>query len=218
MPSVKIPRKSTDTDMTPFVDIGFLILSFFIMATKFKPNEPVAVTTPNSVNSDKLAPEDAILITIAPDDKVYFTIRAQKDQELADAVMDNLSKAKNLNLTPQELKNSRQAVMGMPFTKLKGLLDLPIAEQAKVKQDGIPVLDSASNELVWWIGAAKATFAGKPLKYLIKGDNKSKYPTFKGVVDALKRNDELKYHLVTMPEEAPGGSELSRYNAEMKKK
>ncbi|HRF18171.1 MAG TPA: biopolymer transporter ExbD, partial [Chitinophagaceae bacterium] len=43
MPSVKIPRKSTDTDMTPFVDIAFLILSFFIMATKFKPPEPVEI-------------------------------------------------------------------------------------------------------------------------------------------------------------------------------
>ena len=29
MPSVKIARKSTDTDMTPFVDVAFLILAFF---------------------------------------------------------------------------------------------------------------------------------------------------------------------------------------------
>ena len=51
MPSVKLPRKSTDTDMTPFVDIAFLILSFFIMATKFKPEEPIKVETPSSVSS-----------------------------------------------------------------------------------------------------------------------------------------------------------------------
>ena len=38
--------------MTPFVDIAFLILSFFIMATKFKPPEPVKVETPGSVSSD----------------------------------------------------------------------------------------------------------------------------------------------------------------------
>ena len=54
MPSAKIPRRSTDTDMTPFVDIAFLILSFFIMATKFKPPEPVEITTPGSVLSQKL--------------------------------------------------------------------------------------------------------------------------------------------------------------------
>jgi biopolymer transport protein ExbD len=54
MPSVKIPKKSTVNDMTPFVDIAFLILSFFIMATKMKPPEPVEITTPNSVSTDKL--------------------------------------------------------------------------------------------------------------------------------------------------------------------
>ena len=64
MPSVKIPRKSTDTDMTPFVDIAFLILSFFIMATKFKPPEPVEIKTPGSVLSQKLPENNAVLITI----------------------------------------------------------------------------------------------------------------------------------------------------------
>ena len=49
MPHVKIVKKSTDTDMTPFVDIAFLILSFFIMATKFKPPEAVEIKTPASV-------------------------------------------------------------------------------------------------------------------------------------------------------------------------
>ena len=57
MPMLKWPRKSTDTDMTPFVDIAFLILSFFIMATKFKPPEPVKVETPNSVSSEILTEE-----------------------------------------------------------------------------------------------------------------------------------------------------------------
>ena len=64
MPSVKIPKKSTDTDMTPFVDIAFLILSFFIMATKFKPQDPVEITTPNSVSSEILPTENAIMILI----------------------------------------------------------------------------------------------------------------------------------------------------------
>ena len=59
MPSVKIAKKSTDTDMTPFVDIAFLILSFFIMATKFKPQEPVEITTPGSVLTQQLPASNA---------------------------------------------------------------------------------------------------------------------------------------------------------------
>ena len=70
MAHIKMARKSTDTDMTPFVDIAFLILSFFIMATKFKPAEPVKVETPNSVSSKMLKEEDAVLITIDGESKV----------------------------------------------------------------------------------------------------------------------------------------------------
>jgi len=201
--------------MTPFVDIGFLILSFFIMATKFKPPEPVEIKTPNSVNSDKLPDDNAVMISIDPDNRVYFSVFAKKDPTMSDKVVIAAAKSRGFDLTAAEVLNSRTSVMGVPFTKLKSFLDNPLADQSKVKQEGIPVLDSATNELVYWIGAAKSAFAGERLQYLIKGDGNSKYPTFKAVIDALKRNDELKYHLVTMPEEAPSNSELTNYNKEL---
>ncbi|MBM3440097.1 MAG: biopolymer transporter ExbD, partial [Bacteroidetes bacterium] len=34
MPKLKVQRKSTWVDMTAFVDVSFLILSFFMLATK----------------------------------------------------------------------------------------------------------------------------------------------------------------------------------------
>ena len=80
MPSVKLPKKSTDTDMTPFVDIAFLILSFFIMATKFKPPEPVEIKTPASVLSQKLPENNAVLITIDSSNRVFFSVLSDKDE------------------------------------------------------------------------------------------------------------------------------------------
>ena len=71
-------------------------------------------------------------------------------------------------------------------------------------------MDSTGGELTFWINAAKRAFiaAGKKkLTYLIKGDNDSKYPTFKMVIDAMRKNEEFKYQLVTTPEEAPVGTE-----------
>ena len=49
MGRAKLPRKSTSIDMTAMCDVAFLLLSFFILTTKFKPAEAIAVTTPNSV-------------------------------------------------------------------------------------------------------------------------------------------------------------------------
>ena len=56
MPKVKIPRKSTSVDMTAMCDVAFLLLSFFILTTKFKPSEALKVTTPSSV-ATKIAPD-----------------------------------------------------------------------------------------------------------------------------------------------------------------
>lgn len=218
MPSVKLPKKSTDTDMTPFVDIGFLILSFFIMATKFKPAEPVPITTPNSVNADKLPEENAVLISIDKNNKVYFSAIPKTDPTKADAIANDVSTVRELNLDDREKVNFRNSAMvGMPFAKLKSFLALPVDKQKDIQQDGIPVLDSATNELVYWIGAAQRVFAGEKLVFMIKGDNESHYPTFKAVIDALKRNEIFKYNLVTMPEEAPGNSDIAVYRREIEK-
>ncbi len=218
MPSVNIPKKSTDTDMTPFVDIAFLILSFFIMATKFKPPEPVEIKTPNSVSAGKLPENDAVMVTIDPTNRVFFSVLSEKNVAVFDKIMQELNTNNNLGLTPAEIANFKKtAAVGVPFSQLKSLLAIPADEQKNVKQPGIPILDSATNELVKWVAASKNAFAGEKLTFLIKGDSKSKYPTFEAVVSALKRNDEHKYNLVTSPEDAPPNSELSVIRRQEKK-
>ncbi|MCH5717027.1 ExbD/TolR family protein [Niabella hibiscisoli] len=209
MPKHNIAKKSTDTDMTPFVDIAFLILSFFIMATKFKPAEAVPITTPNSVSSQKLPENDAVMISIDKDDKVYFSIMAQKDPQLARDIIKAAAQARNIPVTDAQVAGYFPGDMiGVPFNKLGAFLALSADQKKTYVQEGVPVKDSANNELYYWIAASRSVFAGQPLKYLIKGDNVSKYPAFKAIIDALKKNDEQKYNLVTMPEGAPSGTEL----------
>jgi biopolymer transport protein ExbD len=209
MPSIKLPRKSTDTDMTPFVDVAFLILAFFIMATKFKPPEPVEVETPKSVSSAILEEKDALLITIDKDNRVFLNVSSPKDNTKLDEIASGINTTRNLGLSQAELQNFKRApIIGVPFSSLKSLLQLSQEEMEKVNQPGIPVLDTLNNELIWWIAEAKKAFAGGRLLYMIKGDNNSKFPTFEAVVNALKKNDEFKYNLITDQEEAPKGSEL----------
>jgi biopolymer transport protein ExbD len=208
MPSVKIPKKSTFVDMTPFVDVAFLILTFFIMATKFKPPEPVEVTTPSSVSTQELPESNAILITIDKEGKVYFTVLSEKDKSVYTEVINSVNSSRNLGLTDAEKANySKTYLVGVSFNQLKQLLDLPPDQQKNLKQPGIPV-DTTGGELTYWIQAAKSAFAGQSLKYMVKGDNNSKYPVFKDVIEALKKNDQYKYNLITSPEDAPAGTEL----------
>ncbi|MES1214023.1 MAG: biopolymer transporter ExbD [Bacteroidota bacterium] len=219
MPSVKVAKKSTDTDMTPFVDIAFLILSFFIMATKFKPPEPVPITTPGSVLSQKLPESNAVMITVDSTNRVFFSVLSEKDMTVYDQLIQSLNISRGLNLTKEEMANFRKTFsIGVPFGGLKQLLDTPAEEQQKLNQPGIPVLDSANNELVWWIAESKKAFSGQRLQFLIKGDGQSKYPTFEAIVSALKRNEEFKYNLVTSLEDVPVGSDLDVANKRAVKK
>lgn len=132
MPSVKMQRKSTFTDMTPFVDVAFLILTFFIMATKFKPPEPVEITTPNSVSSAALEEDDAVMITMDKDNKVYYSVSvaSQDNQGIITDIINIVNKEQNLNLTPEEIANFKKTpTIGVPFSQLKSLLDMSQEDQ-----------------------------------------------------------------------------------------
>jgi biopolymer transport protein ExbD len=212
MPRAKIPRKSTNIDMTAMCDVAFLLLSFFILATKFKPPEALTVTTPSSVSS-KVAPDkNVVLITIDKDAKVYFSVSDANPTEKKD-IIDAINTAKGLNLTDAEKKNfyaNPTAYIGVPFSQLKPLLDRAPDQLKGVAMPGIPVKDSTDNELIDWVRAAVGAFQGAKMNLLVKGDDASKYPSFQGVIIAFKKNDQLKFQLVVSPMSAPPGSELDK--------
>ncbi len=214
MPSVKIPKKSTTNDMTPFVDIAFLILSFFIMATKMKPPEPVEITTPNSVSTKELPANDAIMVEMDGTGRVFFSMLAENDPQSKLTVIRNMNTTRNLGLTEAEMQNFvRTYSVGVPFTGLKQLLSMPPDKQKELKQPGIPIRDTLNNELTTWIRDAVTAMSGRKLNYLIKADNSAKYPDFKNVLSAFKKNDIYKFQLVTSPEDVPAGTDLARSRA-----
>ncbi len=50
------------------------------------------------------------------------------------------------------------------------------------------------------------------MNIILKGDNVSKYPVFKNVITALKKNDQFKFQMVTNPESVPSGTDLWKNN------
>jgi biopolymer transport protein ExbD len=194
--------------MTPFVDVAFLILTFFIMATKFKPAEPVEIKTPNSVSTKDLPESNALQVSFDSTGRVFFAVLSEKDPKVKYDVIKHMNDTRSLGLTEAEMKNFVQTpAVGVPFSGLKQLLSLPVDDQKTLKQPGVP-LDTLGGELFYWIRDAVATFSGKQLKYLIKGDNQAKYPNFKMVLNAFKKNEIFKFQMITMLEDTPTGSEL----------
>lgn len=206
MPSVKIKKHVPINDMTPFVDVAFLILSFFMLATKFKPEEPVEVTTPNSVSSQILPEKDAFMVSVDKEGRAFVSV---DNPSFRQVLIQNLNETRGLGLSPTEMKAFINAPsVGVPFGQLKNLLAMDPEQVKKVKQPGIPCADSTGGELYYWVRDALNAYAGRKLNFLIKADNDTKYPDFKNILNAFKKNDQNKFLLVTSPEDAPSGTAL----------
>jgi biopolymer transport protein ExbD len=59
-------------DMTPMVDIAFLLLIFYMATTQFKPSEKKEVTLPVSHSQIELPDKGKILVTVTEDDSVFI--------------------------------------------------------------------------------------------------------------------------------------------------
>lgn len=216
MPKVKIPRKSTFVDMTAMCDVAFLLLSFFILATKQKPDEVLTVTPPNSISS-KAAPDKSILITLAKDGRAFLTLG---DDTKKKDILEDINKTKGLNLSPAEInKWSREQFIGMPLNQTKGLLALPVPPNPAT-MPGIPI-DSTNNEMIDWMRSITNVYAGGNQAdlekiLLVKGDNEAKYPSFRQIKEAFKANEIYKFRIVTNGISVPIGSELYNQAASTK--
>jgi len=203
MGRAKLPRKSTSIDMTAMCDVAFLLLSFFILTTKFKPSEAIAVTTPKSVAA-KVAPQkDIVEVIFDKDGKVFLTM---DDEQVKETIANTLNTTRNLNLDVRAFKKA--LFFGAPFSGLAAFLAIPEEQRKGDRLPGIPVKDSTNNELTAWMTLVRDAYQGKKPNLLLKGDNMAKYPAFKSVVDAFKKNDFLKFQMVTNPEPVPTGTDL----------
>ncbi len=71
MSAGKKRRVGIRIDMTPMVDIAFLLLIFYMATTQFKPPEARAVELPKSHSQIQLPDKDIINITVSKYDSIY---------------------------------------------------------------------------------------------------------------------------------------------------
>ena len=195
--------------MTAMCDVAFLLLSFFILATQFKPAEALEVKTPTSVSTEVAKMEDVVMVTFDKDGRVYFSVSDQNTGEKGD-IIEAVNTAKNLGLSAKEMQNFKNSgsYIGVPFSQLKSFLQRTPEQVSGMTLPGIPVTDTLNNEMTEWIRAAVSAFQGSTMHLMVKGDNNAKYASFKGVIDAFKKNDQMKFQMITNPEGVPTGSEL----------
>jgi biopolymer transport protein ExbD len=201
----RIRRKSTWIDMTPFVDVAFLILTFFIIATKFKPEDVVTIQTPSSVSSEVIKNEnDAMIILFDKKGKIYLQVAQNSRKEILKALY--FSEVIPM-VSRTETQFMKSGIIASPFQNFTAYYSLP-ENQRNALASGIPSEDKES-ELAYLIREIHTVKQGKE-KWYVKGDNSAKYPAFKNVIKALKENDVYEFNLITSTETIPAGTDLEK--------
>jgi biopolymer transport protein ExbD len=203
MPKVKVPRKSTSVDMTAMCDVAFLLLTFFILTSKFRPDQPVVIDLPTARSQTKI--DGPITISVDRDGKAYLSmptseIRIEALNNLTEKYGDQYPMLKTL--TPgQKAQFSLIEMLGTPIEQLPQVLSLTGSQYKEYQKQmaGIPT-DSATNQLGPWLISAR--LASPSSRVAIKGDKFSNIVGVQRVIEIFKQNNLYKFNLITSLEGA----------------
>jgi biopolymer transport protein ExbD len=195
MPKVKIPRKSTSVDMTAMCDVSFLLLTFFILTSKFKPTEPVAIDIPTS--RSEITVTDAIKISVDKNGKAYInypssSFRLQALANLAEKYPQKYGFLANLS-AKQKANFAQVETFGCDAKALPDLLNRKPDEMSKMST-GIP-MDSLDNQLGDWIMAGR--YVDPKMRIAIKGDKQTDVKAVQTVIKTLTDKDIHTFNLIT---------------------
>ena len=208
MPKHKPHRKVPTVDMTAMCDVAFLLLTFFMLTAKMKPQEPVAVDTPSSISETKLPDAGTLTILVDNEGKVYLDMAGQHTRL---ALIKDMNEQNQMGLSEEDqLKFTIAGAFGVPRNQLKKWLELSPTERAQIKVPGIPA-DSTNNELGPWIHNARlAQFKMKQegkvtdeYVIVVKADQNTPYPAIQKVINTLVDINVNKFNLITSQEADP---------------
>ncbi len=201
-------------DMTPMVDLAFLLVTFFMLTASFRMAEPVIVDPPSSIGKVDL-PDNHIMVTIDDRGRAFFGI---SNSTAKMAALREMAKRYKVQFTEEQvIKFSGLPSFGVDLKDLPKYIDTKEDARSNFQpQKGVP-LDTITpnNQLKDWIqlggteairvfNAAKAKasesnsdFVAKKPCYAIKCAANTKYIFVKDVIKTFTDLEIYQFNLIT---------------------
>lgn len=178
-PGVKKAKKlSTRVDMTPMVDLGFLLITFFVFTATM--NEPTALdlNMPKDVDDDKKKTEvkesSVLTILLGKGDQVYY----YEGKLEADASNFKTTTYKQIRDVIMNKKNEVKSRFNPATVDPKACED----EKAQARKKGDPDWENACKDIDFTV--------------IIKPDNEASYKNTVDILDEMTINQVKRYALV----------------------
>jgi biopolymer transport protein ExbD len=197
MGKIKMHKQPPRIDMTPMVDLFFLLLIFFILTATFRPQEAVAVDTPSSTSNTTTPEKHVITITISKENMIFFNVDNGSDssEHLRGKILQAMAQHYQTKFTPAEIKKFEvMNSFSLPFDKLKPWIAATDTKVRDAMHTGMP-MDSTDNQLLMWVRFSRQYYPD--YEVAIKGDAGSDYKEVKKVIDILQENNVNKFNLTT---------------------
>jgi biopolymer transport protein ExbD len=80
MAAKKLKRIGIKIDMTPMVDVAFLLLIFFMSTSQFDPPQKVPISLPDSHSNLKVPESDVLILGISKDNELLWQVGKSPQQ------------------------------------------------------------------------------------------------------------------------------------------
>ncbi|MFL5764909.1 MAG: ExbD/TolR family protein [Bacteroidia bacterium] len=218
MAEVQSSKGSPSLDMTPMVDLAFLLVTFFMLTATSRVTEPVVVDTPSST-ADKLLPKNVILVSIDKDGNAFFNIN---NYDVRTKTLQRMAAQYNVQFTEKDIQTfGGMTSIGVPISGLKKYIEMEDPQRLVTKYPGGIPHDSLHNELANWIkfGRTEAAlqaraeqtkaeqlgreFKYEPLRFAIKADAQTNYIAVKDIIKVFTDMEIYRFNLITDLEQGP---------------
>jgi len=184
-PGVKKAKKlSTHLDMTPMVDLGFLLITFFIFTTTMSSPTPMELYMPKDTDKDedqnKAKESGALTIMLSKDNHIYY-YEGQLNENASNFKQGTFSLTSNIRPEGDTIKSIRQVIID----KKKAVIDAHVHD--------------AGCEKIWEKNKGdKKSCLDKDLVVVIKPGELATYKNTVDILDEMAITNIKRYAMVDL--------------------